>query len=318
MNLYTPVAIPNSPISISYQHSLFFIGSCFSSEMHDRFLYHGYQTYSNPNGTVYNSSALLTQLHSFVNEQFDFERFFVEHDGQWCSLLHNTTFRNASRVELLRQCESIKKVASDKLASAEVIFITLGTANVYKHKATQIIVANNQKLPAINFESMRLTVEDVLSDLREAVQVIRQVNSQAQLVVTVSPVRHKKDGFIQNQISKSIIRLAVDQACESNDLFYFPSYEIVLDELRDYRFYATDLVHINELGVNYIWEKLVSHLCVAEEEKIRHSISKFRKLEGHRVGDGEMRDLHKKRIEQKKQELQKTFDILIPDYDHHL
>ena len=146
----------------------------------------------------------------------------------------------------------------DTLHRANFCFLTLGTAWVYIYNSTDRIVANCHKLPQQHFSKRLLSIEEIGESLTRIAQLLKQINPSIHLVITISPVRHIKDGFLENQVSKSQLFSALYPLITSGYYTYFPAYELLLDELRDYRFYANDMVHPSEMAINYIWERLVA------------------------------------------------------------
>jgi lysophospholipase L1-like esterase len=175
---------------------------------------------------------------------------------QWCCLDAHSKLNNASREVLLTELNIEINNTHQQLKDATHVVITLGTSWVYRHIASDVIVANCHKLPQKQFLKELLSVEQITESLDAIVSLIKSVNPKVSLLFTVSPVRHVKDGFIENTRSKSHLLTAIHQVVEPRkQIYYFPSYEIMMDELRDYRFYTTDMLHPNGLAIDYIWEK---------------------------------------------------------------
>ncbi len=168
------------------------------------------------------------------------------------------------------------------LVEATHIFITLGTAWVYKFQRNSELVANCHKIPQSEFEKSLSSVEEVLASLKQIISHVRSINQKAKIVFTVSPVRHLRDGAVENQRSKAHLISAVHQMRDSTDILYFPAYEIMMDELRDYRYYKADMVHPNQLAVDYIWEKFREAWIAEDAEQTMAEVSAIRKGLEHR------------------------------------
>jgi len=213
------------------------VGSCFASEIGQRFRDNGFPATVNPYGTMYNPASILHTLERMLNVE--------------CGV------RNDRLQRLSMKNEEFKTV-----------FLTLGTNHVYRLKETGEIVDNCEKRPAALFEEEELTVDECAEYLRKAVELLRANQPEVQIVLTVSPIRYRKYGYHESQLSKATLLLAIDKllhlTSDIGHLTYFPAYEIVMDELRDYRFYAADMLHPSEQAVDYIWERLVGW-CFSDE-----------------------------------------------------
>ena len=270
MKLQTIVDIEPSAWKIGYEDRILMVGSCFSDEigaqMQERYLH----VTCNPFGTLYNplsiAQAFSLQL-SEVNFQF--------HDGLWHSMAHHGAFSRATKEEAEQAVRASIETMQKALREASVVIVTFGTAWVYEMNGE--VVGNCHKLPAETFTRRRLTKEEIVS----AWQPIIAAYPDKHWLFTVSPIRHVKDGLHENQLSKATLLMAIDQMvnqsvspqdglsakrsvfCQAKPV-YFPSFEILLDELRDYRFYADDLVHPSSLAVNYIWERFEDTFCTPQ------------------------------------------------------
>ena len=234
MEFRTIVDVPKMGFEIEPCEEMLFVGSCFADAIGRRFQEEGFPVVVNPYGTMYNPVSV---LHTITHG--------VRNDVQ-CSREHCTSF--------LTPC-------------VKTVFLTLGTNHVYRLKETGEIVDNCEKRPQRLFQEEELTVEQCADSLREAVALLRQVNPDVRIVLTVSPIRYRKYGYHESQLSKATLLLAVNTILkEDSRLAYFPAYELVLDELRDYRFYASDMLHPSEQAVDYIWERLVE-ACFSKRAK---------------------------------------------------
>lgn len=277
MKLQTIVDIEPSAWKIGYEDRILMVGSCFSDEigaqMQERYL----NVTCNPFGTLYNplsiAKAFSLQL-SEVNFQF--------HDGLWHSMAHHGAFSRATKEEAEQAVRASIETMQKALKEASVVIVTFGTAWVYEMNGA--IVGNCHKLPERCFNRRRLSVEEIV----EAWKPILAQYPDKKWLFTVSPIRHIRDGLHENQISKATLLQAVEQLVLNSSPSpatrrYFPSYEIMLDELRDYRFYADDLVHPSSLAVNYIWERFVECFCTNQTKNELVLQHKRWKHEHHRL-----------------------------------
>lgn len=309
MKLFSEVHIENAQFQISYKDKLFFIGSCFSNEMSQKFEYNGYELLANPFGTVYNSRAILNQFKWLCDDYFDINSFIAPHDDDWVSLLHNTSFRHQDQSKLMDMIAEVKKQSLSFLEQSDYCFITLGTSSVYQHFSSNRIVANNQKLAGSEFKQLDLSSEEITKDLEQIAIRLKELKPDVNIIVTISPVRHQRLGMVANQRSKARLVLAMEDFVKQSNVYYFPSYEIVLDELRDYRFYSDDLVHVNRLAADYMWDKLSTSFLNPDESHIREEVKKYRKLQQHRVVNQEKQNIHLENIEKKRKELTQQFGL---------
>ncbi len=258
MNLYTSVDIPSFPKKIGYEHKMLLVGSCFAVSMAERLNALRFAAMSNPFGVLYNPLSVAASLQVMAEKRLLSESDLHHEHGLWCSYTHHSRFAHPDRQEALRLInESILKGAWG-LRTADFLVLTLGTAWAYRLKKTGKVVANCHKTPAKEFDRFLLSPGEIANTLCEMVNTLQSKNPQQQIIFTVSPIRHWKDGAHGNQLSKAALLLAVDEVLEqTQNTTYFPAYEIVMDELRDYRFYAADMLHPSGVAVEYIWEKFV-------------------------------------------------------------
>ena len=261
MKLQTVVDIPASPWKIGYEDKILLVGSCFSDEIGEQMAQRYLHVTSNPFGTLYNPLSIAQAINlqsSISNLQL------VEYDDLWHSMAHHGSFSRADKDEAEKAVRASIEAMQQALAEATVVIVTFGTAWVYEMDG--IVVGNCHKLPADRFTRRRLTVEEIVA----AWQPILAQYPDKHWIFTVSPIRHIKDGLHENQLSKATLLQSIEQLIQSvnqssdrqsSNRQYFPSYEILLDELRDYRFYADDLVHPSSMAVNYVWERFVDTFC---------------------------------------------------------
>ncbi|MBR6492593.1 MAG: GSCFA domain-containing protein [Paludibacteraceae bacterium] len=270
MKLQTIVDIPASPWKIGYEDKILLLGSCFSDEIGEQMTQRGLQVTCNPFGTLYNPLSISQALQMTAVPEL------VEHDGLWHSMAHHGSFSRPTKQEAEQAVFASIETMQKALQEATVVIVTFGTAWVYEMNGE--IVGNCHKLPENSFTRRRLTVEEIEAAWRP----ILEQYSDKRWLFTVSPIRHIKDGLHENQLSKATLLQAVDQMVNgkwiNGKLHYFEAFEIMLDELRDYRFYADDLVHPSSLAVQYIWDRFMDTFCTPQtrnEMTLRHKQWKF-------------------------------------------
>ena len=280
MKLYTSVDIAPSPKKIAYNDKILLLGSCFADNIGTKFGEYYFQTTVNPYGTLYNPASIAKAISGIGNGVSDIG--IVEHNGLWHSLSHHGSFSRADKEDLVRACEQSRVQLREALQQASIMIITFGTAWVYEYEDK--VVANCHKLPANRFVRRRMTVDEIV----EIWQPILAAMPDKHWIFTVSPIRHVKDGLHENQISKAILLQAVDRLTAKQldspigGLSYFPSYEIMLDELRDYRFYAEDMVHPSQVAVDYIWQRFVDTYMTADTQNEMRTLHQLWRDRHHR------------------------------------
>lgn len=254
MKFKTSITQPKAKFSIGIEDLSFFIGSCFSQNIGAKFENHNLNNEINPFGTVFNPVSIQNQIEELIAEKYSGENI-IEFDDRFISLNHNSFFSNPSKSELISKIKSTQINAKQALNSAQNVFITLGTSWVYVWNENNKIVANCHKIPQTKFKKRLLEIEEIQNSLEQIIYNLLKINKDLNIVFTVSPVRHLKYGFIENSLSKARLIEAVYQIISKKpNTFYFPAYEIFIDDLRDYRFYEDDMVHPSNLGVEYVWQ----------------------------------------------------------------
>jgi len=269
---------------IDYSKKVVFLGSCFAENIGQKLVETKIPCLLNPFGILYNPESVRHSLHSILNgKKFtkDDLSFFNE---KWISFAHHGIYSGTDKDEVLMKINSSISKANHFLKNANFLFITFGTSWVYRYNKTSKIVANCHKIPSKEFELFLLSANDIVSGYKKVLKQINEFNPKLEVVFTVSPVRHWKDGPVNNQLSKSNLVVAIHELVKNCEfVHYFPSYEIMMDDLRDYRFYADDLLHPNQLAVNYIWEKFCQCFLSKNAIEISGKIEKLKKNMEHRV-----------------------------------
>lgn len=257
MTFTTPVHIPPSHVRISYAHRITLFGSCFAEAIGARLVDGLFCVDLNPFGTLYNPLSVATVIERLWSAQPFTESELIHHADAYHSPLHHSDFSAPTATECLRRINDRLAHSARHLAAADRLIITFGTAYVYRWRETGAVVGNCHKLPEHCFTRTRLTVDEIVRTWADLMDTLQRQRPTLQWLFTVSPVRHLRDGAHENALSKSTLLLAVDQLVrrcpERAD--YFPAYEIMMDELRDYRFYADDMCHPSPLAVRHIGER---------------------------------------------------------------
>jgi len=289
MNLQTQVPLKKEAYNpISYTSKISLLGSCFSENIGDKLAYFKFQSNQNPLGILFHPKAIETLVTHAINkkEYTDKDIFFL--NERWHCFEAHSSLSATTKEELLYRLNQQINSANKQLHQSTHIIITLGTAWAYRFIESDTIVANCHKVPQKKFLKEILSVDAITESLEGIIALIKSINSEVTILLTVSPIRHLKDGFIQNQQSKSHLLAAIHQVIESrNCIHYFPSYEIVMDELRDYRFYKEDMIHPNKTAINYIWEKFSNTWITAEALKNMNEIESIQRGINHRPFNSE-------------------------------
>lgn len=279
-----PVTISENPID--YQSEVLLLGSCFAENMAERLSYFKFLNHTNPFGILFHPLAIEKILkRSVENLNYVGEDLFF-HLERWHSFEVHSSCSNRSKEDLLYNLNERLNLLHAAISSADHFFITYGTAWVYREKDSGEVVANCHKLPQFQFDKELLPVSVIEESIFRTVAMIRLVNPNANIIFTVSPVRHIKDGFIENQRSKSHLIAAIHNHIEAmknteTKVDYFPAYEIVMDELRDYRFYGSDMIHPSTTAIDYIWERLTDTYFRPECKTVMKEVDAIRKMIAH-------------------------------------
>lgn len=283
MELQTLIKLEKPGFQIDYATSTLLLGSCFAENIGEKLTYFRFPVDVNPCGIVYNPASVADTLTALVSGRRFTQADLQYQDGKWFSFSHHGRFSDPDPEICLQKINARLEAATARLKTADLLVITWGTAWVYRYKANGQVVANCHKLPEAQFERSRLTVEEIVSLYLPLIRQLREQRPGLRLLFTVSPIRHWKDGAHGNQLSKAVLLLAIDrlrQECEG--IGYFPAYEIVMDELRDYRFYAPDMLHISSQGIDYIWEKFRLQYMSPETCLLMNRVDKLNKQLLHR------------------------------------
>lgn len=281
----TPVEIVVPPWKTNYRMKHLFIGSCFTENIGDKMAELKFISDVNPFGILYNPESISLAVRRLISpEPFTKEDLFF-HMGLWHSYSHNSRFSSISSDIALRGINDRLSFSSSFLKQADFLFLTFGTAMVYELKSIGRIVANCHKVPASEFRRYHLSVNEIVGSFRKTLTDLWTLNPGIKLIFSVSPVRHLNDGAVENQLSKAVLLLSIDalrSVFDTERIYYFPSYELVMDELRDYRFYAEDMVHPSPLAVNFIWEKFMESIADEDSVALSKKIASLLQARNHR------------------------------------
>ncbi len=275
MQFRTKIPIHQSDFSIGYQSKILSLGSCFAVNIGDKFDYFKFQNATNPFGILFHPLAIEKLIRFAVSNTLFTEEDIFFHNERWHCFDAHSDLSSPNKDEFLNSLNSIIQFTKQQIVESSHIIITYGTSWVYRNIATNEIVANCHKIPQKQFRKELLPVETIEKSIKNTLDLIQKVNANGKIIFTISPVRHLKDGFVENQVSKAHLVSAIHQILKSKicilqSAIYFPSYEIMMDELRDYRFYVEDMMHPNQVAIDYIWQRF-SETNISQES---HSIMK--------------------------------------------
>lgn len=276
MEFFLPFQMPVFPFNISYTDKILFIGSCFSEEIGNKLDTLKFDVLQNPNGILYDPISISDALLSYIGNKPINEKNLFELNGLWHSWKHHSCFSGTNKNEVLKKINDSQSRAHDFLKEAKFLFITFGTAFAYLLKNNSQNVANCHKAPGDIFLKTLFSAEEIKDNLLSTIAALKNFNPELKIVLTVSPVKHIKDGVIENNRSKSrLIEAAHLLVDEKQNTYYFPSYELVNDVLRDYRFYKKDLVHPNETAVDFVFERFSESFFDKDTKETRKEIERI-------------------------------------------
>jgi hypothetical protein len=284
MKLQTNISIKKQAGNlINYHSKILLLGSCFSENIGGKLSYFKFQSDQNPFGILFHPKAIENLITRAVNEESYTEADLTFNNERWHCFDAHSSLSATDKKELLTNLNTALIDTKKQVEEATHVIITLGTAWVYKLIETDIIVANCHKIPQKKFLKEILSVDEISKVLKNSIALIKSININVSVTFTVSPVRHLKDGFIENTRSKAHLIAAIHALVNpTNNIHYFPSYEIVMDELREYRFYKEDMIHPNTTAINYIWGKFISTWFSKESQDTMQDIEVVQKGIAHK------------------------------------
>lgn len=284
MQLILNLDIPQLPRPISYTDKILLIGSCFTENMSERLEQHKFKTLSNPHGILFNPLSVAHSLDSYINNAcYKKEDLFYlnELHNSWD---HHTRFSHTNADEAISGINHSQQAASDFIRDANWVIITLGSAFQYYLVDGNRPVANNHRAPAQWFQKKLLTIEEITTSLKHTLERLHELNPSAQVLFTISPVRHIRDGVVDNNRSKARLIEVVHTLCQSHEFaHYFPAYELIIDILRDYRYYDIDMVHPNYLATSFVWEHFVKSCISADTQKTMKEVHDIAIARAHKT-----------------------------------
>ncbi|MDP5097260.1 MAG: GSCFA domain-containing protein [Flavobacterium sp.] len=320
MQFRTQVPLHKNEIEIDYHSKIVLLGSCFAENMGEKFEYYKFKSTVNPFGIIFNPVSLAKIIEKSVQKNYFTEADIFFHNDLWHCFEVHSELSNLNKEIFLKTINELIDSTNKQLNDSTHIIITLGTSWVYRNMNSKEIVANCHKVPQKEFKKELLTIDKIEESLATIISLINTVNPNCKFIFTVSPVRHVKDGFVENTLSKSHLIAAIhsvlnqkfstslelttsNQKQKNNKLStithnpsyntYFPAYEIMMDELRDYRFYTEDMLHPNQTAVNYIWDCFCSTSVTTASCKMMKEIETIQKGLAHRPFNPET-ESHKK------------------------
>lgn len=284
MEFFTHISIPKTTFTCSYREQTLLLGSCFAENIGKKLEESKLPVDSNPFGILYNPSSIAEAIRTLLRpERFTGNDLF-RYEGNYHSFAHHSRFSSPSETECLDGINNRLFHSSEYMRKAGRMIITWGTAYVYRLKSTGKIVSNCHKLPEKMFSREMLSVQEIVTDWKTLLLSVWEQNPDLKILFTVSPIRHWKDGAHGNQLSKATLLLAIEQIEKEfpERISYFPAYEIMMDELRDYRFYADDMVHPSVQAVEYIWLRFCKHILTEESREILKEWENIQKALNHK------------------------------------
>ena len=256
MQLRTEIPLLKERNLIDYDSKLVLLGSCFSDNIGEKLAYFKFNNLVNPFGILFHPIAIENFILNSINEKQFSDKDVFCHNEIWHSFETHSVLSSSSKNELLASINSAVRHSKEQLQEATHIVITLGTSWVYRNIETDTLVANCHKIPQKKFSKELLTINEITESIEGSIALIKSLKKDVSIIFTLSPIRHLKNGFIENKLSKAHLLSAIHEVTDPKDgIHYFPSYEIMMDELRDYRFYAEDMIHPNAIAIQYIWER---------------------------------------------------------------
>ena len=278
------------PFSTKIKHTdkLLLIGSCFTEQIGKKLAAHKFDVLENPNGILFNPISISKAINSYVKGKIYTEDDLFYHNELWASSEHHTRFSDIDKTSALKKVNDEQKAAIHFIKTADWILITFGSAFLYEWKNKddegeyKNVAANCHKIATDKFNRRIADTIEIIQVLETMQETVYSINPLAKFIYTISPVRHLREGFIENNRSKAALIQAVHKLTDDNNVFYFPSYELIIDDLRDYRFFAEDLVHPNYAATNYVWEKFVPAAINDSAQELMKEINELNAAKNHK------------------------------------
>lgn len=277
------------PVKINHRQKLLLVGSCFTEQIGNKLSQHKFKVLENPNGILFNPVSICHAVSSYASgKNYSADELFY-HNELWGSWQHHTKFSSIDKDKALDAINYSQQKANEYIRDTDWVLLTLGSAFVYEDTSAsdtgnyENVVANCHKVPADKFNRRLLDTVEIKTVLSSMMQTVKKINPSVKFIFTISPVRHLREGFIENNRSKAALIQSVHSLVNELDCFYFPAYELVIDDLRDYRFYAEDMVHPNYAATNYVWEKFIQAAIDETSQKLMKEIAVINAARDHKA-----------------------------------
>ncbi len=306
MNFRTPITIDTNEI-LSLETGVVSLGSCFSESISQRIKNISAspsKVLVNPFGVLFNPNSIAGFLNNY--EEGELSKSIIKKGEAYYSLLAHSSVFEKTKDELISKLLNQQQELISSLANSNILIITFGSAWYYYHQSTSLNVANCHKIPNKEFEKRMLSASEIIDSYQEIFERLKEINPELNVLITVSPVRHWKDGYRENTVSKANLHTAVHELCKASYCHYFPSYEIQMDELRDYRFYKEDMLHPSEQAIDFIWNKFKAACYSPSDNKRIQEIEKINRFAEHRPSNA---DEHKQKLEELKKKFISSYKI---------
>lgn len=288
---FLKLLIPQADFTFQHGDTLCLIGSCFSDEISNKLKNTGNWVYSNPFGTLFHPSVLAYQVLSCFNEEKDTRIF--ERGNKFYSWNTSTLISDTSKEGLQSKLADIKSTFKKQLAKSKILIATFGSAWGYELEEDETLVANCHKMSSHLFKKFLSSPHELVQDWVIAIEKLHELNPELKIIFTVSPVRHIKDGVVENNLSKARLIEAVQQLAFEPNCSYFPSYELIIDVLRDYRFFKEDRVHPTQEAINFVWKKFESTYCSDQTIELNRAVEKVNLMMAHRPSENKQEHITK-------------------------
>lgn len=284
MDFRTEISVKPSSFKIGLKDSILTIGSCFTESIGKKFDEHAFQMSINPFGTTYHPLSIHRLINYAIDVEYPPEHTYLVNNGVQLNYNFNSNLRSVNSADLKKEIKESIESCHDFIKQCQVIMITYGTAWLFERTDTGEGVANCHKMPASHFTRRLTPAEEIVSSFKEMHRSMLSINPDIRIILTVSPVRHTKDTFPLNSVSKAVLRVACHQlANEVKNVEYFPAFEIMMDDLRDYRFYGPDMIHPNEVAEDYIWKIFKASFIEEKDVQLMDQWSEMIRRINHRA-----------------------------------
>ncbi len=321
MEFRTRVDIPVSDVPVNHSTGIMLFGSCFSSYIGSQLRQYKFTVDVNPFGILFNPLSISNAIQRLLQGKGVGEADLVQRQGIYHSFMHHGEFSSPDKQACLDAISTRFTRANHALQKADLLLVTFGTAYVYRWRETGEVVANCHKFPEGDFQRVRLSVHDIVKEWSALIGELTTHRPTLKWVFTVSPIRHWKDGAHENQVSKSTLHLAIDELQKRFEgaVRYFPAYEIVLDELRDYRFYNENMIHPSPVAVEYVWQRFAETFFTQQTRAINREWESIRKSLGHRpvLPDSEMYQTFLEQTALKLREFERKYPFISCEEEMH-